>query len=344
MVDLLSWLRRHNETRPRAEQVSLSGFDVQLPQLALLRVLDLLGGHSAGARGAAERNYAAFQSFLPAQSVLDRGGEEAYAAQMDSFVKFRTASRRRRRETTLGVAAVLADLENRADEYRSNLSAPAVSEAQHAARVVVWAESLYRSAASATPGGLAGAFNLIAAQFARTVSRNPAVNRERAMADCFTWLHAQAAHGAKTVLWTHNLHTLRRPGSMGSLLRDTYGDEVLTVVGAFAGGVVRARRLASNWTHYSPIETFDVPTPQPGSYEAGLSEVGREPFWLDLRKCPETSPWLDGPRTILQIGASYSPNHRRATERRLRLREQADVVTFVGRSTPTHSLDGPARA
>ena len=208
MVDLLSWLRRHNETRPRAEQVSLSGFDVQLPQLALLRVLDLLGGHSAGARGAAERNYAAFQSFLPAQSVLERGGEEAYAAQMDSFVKFRTASRRRRRETTLGVAAVLADLENRADEYRSNLSAPAVSEAQHAARVVVWAESLYRSAASATPGGLAGAFNLIAAQFARTVSRNPAVNRERAMADCFTWLHAQAAHGAKTVLWTHNLHTL----------------------------------------------------------------------------------------------------------------------------------------
>ena len=58
--------------------------------------------YSAGARGAAERTYAAFQSFLPAQSVLERGGEEAYAAQMDSLVKFRTASSRRRRETTLG--------------------------------------------------------------------------------------------------------------------------------------------------------------------------------------------------------------------------------------------------
>src|SRR5262249_53072164 len=67
------------------------------------------------------------------------------------------------------------------------------------------------------------------------------VSRDTSMAANVAWILEQFPN-AKVVLWAHNGHINRQPGTMGSLLADWYGKDYLPIEFAFHEGNYNAIR------------------------------------------------------------------------------------------------------
>ena len=117
--------------------------------------------------------------------------------------------------------------------------------------------------------------------------------RDRSMAENVRWL-VDYNEGAKTILWAANAHILAAPGSgsMGDLLRQTYGDDMVFV--AF----LRNRKSEG----LAPDETDPGHGAHEGSVEAFLTTAGLDKAVFDLRSLPRgaVSKYFDAPR---QTGA-----------------------------------------
>jgi erythromycin esterase len=135
---------------------------------------------------------------------------------------------------------------------------------------------------------------------ATTHATAPADYRDRSMAENVDWILGQRPPGTKIVLWAHNGHVSRRPGSMGGFLAERHKDDMVVVGFALHEGrytaVARGAGLQAN----------DASPSGPGSIEYALHQAGEPRAILDLRKVDKARPesgWLVDPLDHRSIGA-----------------------------------------
>jgi erythromycin esterase len=194
-------------------------------------------------------------------------------------------------------------------------------------------------AASSEPGA-AGVARRTARSTARYVRQQAAPTtreyvelRDEGMAENLAFLLEERFPGEKVIVWAHNFHVRHDnlsipPDStmfpdvaartMGSWIRERYGDRVYTV-----GLYAHHGRAADN-----AGELFDIPPAAPGSLEALLHAFGAEALFVDLRAegLPQA---LEAPVTARYDGT---------VPLTMILRDQYDAVLFVDEATPRRPL------
>lgn len=129
------------------------------------------------------------------------------------------------------------------------------------------------------------------------------VTRDASMAANVKWV-LDHSNGAKIVLWAHNGHVETVSGSMGSALRQTYGDQMVVFEFAFNQGSFQAIPLGGG-----ALRNFTAPPAPAGSLDATLAASGIPLFALDLHAAPKSGPvadWLNTAHKTRSIGAMYS--------------------------------------
>jgi erythromycin esterase len=156
--------------------------------------------------------------------------------------------------------------------------------------------------------------------------------RDRGMAENLISLIDGLAPNRKVIVWGHNFH-LRHDNlaippraemfpnvaarTMGSWLREKYGDELYTV-GLYA---YRGQAMDNSGKIYT------IELPEAGSLESRLHEVGVQAAFLDFSRAPRGSgtAWIDQPTTA---------RHDGTTPLSMVLRDQYDAVLVVDEVTP----------
>jgi erythromycin esterase len=155
------------------------------------------------------------------------------------------------------------------------------------------------------------------------------VSRDFSMAQNVDWI-LKLSPDAKVVLWAHNGHVERQPGSMGSFLDKWYGQNYLPIDFAFHEG--RYNAVGS-----SGLNAYDASASFPGSAEYIFHQTGIPQFILDLRKPSLDQPasaWMLGDVYIRNIGAvvadGFAPRHD--------LSQYSDGLIFFDHSSPSTLL------
>lgn len=299
VLDMIEWMRDHNQTSGAGRTISFLGFDMQFSQRAMgeveaFRVELGEAGNRLGSLMA--EGFVCWQIWNQAR---------AYSAMPASH----------REECRAGIDAVYDDLAAHQAEYEAVTSPEAYAHARRAARVIVQHEYL----ASRDWVG---------------VEPNP---RERFMAENAEWLLDQGGPDAKIVLWAHNAHIWDLKPWMGWYLRSTYGDEMVNVGFSFARGSFNAVTRRQN--QFFGLSEHSVGPPSPASYEFQFERLGSPRFLLDLRplraNVPEGARWLTEPRLHRRIGAVYDPDRPGQFYTSVSLPLAYDVLIHFGGSSPS---------
>lgn len=156
--------------------------------------------------------------------------------------------------------------------------------------------------------------------------------RDRGMAENLEFLLEELFPGEKIIVWGHNFHVrhdnLAIPPdtsifpdvaarTMGSWIRERYGDEIYTV-GAYA----YSGRAADN-----SGDVYEIEPARPGSLEALLHGAGHGVVFVDLSRASDgaATAWMREP-----ITARYDAT----TPLTMIPRDQYDAVLLVARATP----------
>jgi len=170
--------------------------------------------------------------------------------------------------------------------------------------------------------------------------RSNEISRDRSMADNVKWILNQSPN-AKIVLWAHNGHVAAAgPGgfeSMGSMLRKTFGDQMVIFGFAFNHGSFQAIKQGKG------LQDFTVPPAPPGSFDAMLAATGIPLLAIDLRQAPRSGPvaaWLNESHKSRSIGAIYSEDAHDTLMANLAARDCFDVMLFVDKTTAARKNPG----
>jgi len=276
VLDMIQWMRRHNENPGSAPTVSFLGFDMQFPGMAIYNVLVFLEAVDPDAVAFATEHTDCMASCANGPDGSTVGNR--YSEHTQTY-----------RDACLGdVSLVYDSLEQHRTEYEAASSPEQFARALRSARLIIQYEDM-------ASGRTAGA-------------------RDLYMAENAIWLLDQAGAGAKIVLWAHNGHVGDNPvyggsASMGHHLRAEYGDEMVIVGFDFHHGSFRAVTVTPSGG-YGPLMDHSVGQPPPSSYEYYFHAAGYERFLLDLREVDTATPatsWLAGHRLMRSIGAVFTP-------------------------------------
>lgn len=175
-----------------------------------------------------------------------------------------------------------------------------------------------------------------AIQNARVVFQTADMNaggqsRDVAMADNVSWILDHTPRGAKIVLWAHNGHVSRNPGSMGSYLAKKYGREMVVFGFAFHEG--RYNAVAKE----GGLKASDATPSAPGSLEWACHATGLPRFIVDLRRAasdPLASAWLAQDLPMRSIGAMAMEGGFRP----IRVSEAYDALIYFDQTRPSELL------
>ena len=173
--------------------------------------------------------------------------------------------------------------------------------------------------------------------------------RDQHMFQTLRQILTHAGPDKKAVVWAHNSHIgdarhtamgrARGELNIGQLCRETYADDAALIGFSTASGTVAA---ASEWD--APMETKDIRTPRPDSYEALCRNVGYERFLWDFEQ-DRAGPFYDllrKPRLERYIGVIYRPETERASHYSLAtLPDQYDAFVWFDKTravTPLPTL------
>ncbi len=314
VLELVHWMRRHNDALPPVARVGFYGLDLYSLYTSIDEVLRYLDQVDAAAAREARERYACF----------DHYGEDSQAYGMAAGIGLSESCAH-------GVQLQLQQLQQRAAEYAAKEGPSAGDEyfyAQQNARLIINAEEYYRTMFR----GRVSSWNL----------------RDRHMADTLDalvgHLGERSGQPAKVVVWEHNSHIgdarateTSRLGewNVGQLVRERHGDDTFLLGFTTYDGSVAA---ASSWD--GVVERKQVLPALPESHEALLHECGAGNFYLPLRGDSAASKIFDKRRLERAIGVLYLP----ATERQshyfyARLARQFDAVIHIDRTSAVTPLD-----
>lgn len=316
VLDLVGWLRAHNDRVPSERRVAFHGLDLYAMHAAMRAVIAWLEGVDPAAALRARERYGCFEDF--GADPHEYGSHAGFGirpdcgpAVTDQLVELLRAEGERR-----GEAGETVD-----DDFF----------ALQCARLVVGAEAYYKAAF----GGRATSWNLRDAHMADTLDR---------LAEHL----ADTGRPAKVVVWAHNSHVgdarasdLGRTGelSLGQLCRERHGDETFVVGFSTHRGTVTA---ADGWDR--PAGRMAVRPAAPDTYEDLLHRVGHERFLLDLRDLGEAAGALAEERFERAIGVVYKPASERWSHLfRACLPRRFDALIHVDETRAVEPLERTSR-
>ena len=320
VLDMVGWLRAHDETRARPARVGFYGLDLYSLHASMAAVLAYLDRVDPEAARRARARYACFDQFgEEAESYgralalgLGETCEQEVVAQLVDLM-------RRRAEATRAAGLVDGD---------------AAFEAEQNARVVAHAEEYYRQ------------------MYARGVSTWNL--RDTHMADTLDALAAHLGPDARIVVWAHNSHVgdsaamgWEREGivreqrdeiTLGHLCRERHPGETVLIGFSTYDGTVTA---AHDWGE--PAERMRVRPALPGSYEELFHATGVPGFLLRLDQLGEASGALHEWHLQRAIGVVYRPRTERASHYyHVRLPAQLDAIIHLDHTRALEPLERTA--
>jgi erythromycin esterase len=268
VLDMIEWMRRHNQNPGGAPRVSFRGFDMQYSRVTMDDVEAFVGRVDPAALPAIREHYACFRRFEdPAGGARPLDYSRAPAAERESCLR--------------GILAVYAHLEAARDRYVRASSAREYERALRAARIVVQNEEHLRGVPLA---------------------------RDAHMAENAAWLLEQAGPGGRVVLWAHNGHVGNENLLMGGYLRRWLGPSYLIVGFSFDRGSFNAvirnatggSGLGRATVESAPEESYEHRFERLG-HPRFLLDL--RPF---RSSAPASAAWMNGPLPIRNIGAQFN--------------------------------------
>jgi erythromycin esterase-like protein len=316
ILDLVGWLRAHNERVGDARKVGFYGLDVYSLHSSIEAVIGYLARKDPEAAQAARERYACFDTLAADPQLYSQATALGLREDCEQEVVAQLADLQRRRAELLRAGGPLGE-----DE---------LFEAEQNARVVARAEEYYRSMYL----GYVSTWNL----------------RDTHMMDT---LDAIAAHlgrrgsEPKIIVWAHNSHVgdasatqrdMRGELNIGQLCRQRHPGETFLVGFSTYQGTVTA---ASDWG--DPAERKRVRPALPGSYEALFHRVGIPQFLLLTGGLGEAAGGLHESRLQRAIGVVYRPQTERQSHYyHVQLPEQFDAVIHIDETRAIEPLERTA--
>jgi len=279
MRELVDWLRRHNEARPRDERTAFYGLDLYSLYTSIGAVLTYLDEVDPASAAAARERYGCL---TPWESDPAKYGYAALTA--------------RYRSCEDDVVRMLQELLDRRLDYLT-YDGERYFDAVQNARLVTQAERYYRVMYYGGPHS----WNLRDSHMFQTLRR---VLRARGT-------------GSKAVVWAHNSHLgdasatemgARGEINLGQLCRRHMGRLVYSIGFGTDHGTVAA---ASDWNE--PMQVKQVRPSHPHSYERVCHASGVPEFLLALRPEGALRGALTEPRLERAIGVVYRPESELAS-------------------------------
>ena len=303
-IDMIHWMRAHNENSSESHLVSFFGFDTQFHTMAMDTVLAYLELVDTDRVAETIRLY---YCFSPDRARLYAGSSVESKATCQANLQ-----------------AVYDQLSQQQSEYEALSSPEAFAHALQSARVVLQVEHQAR------------------------LGDHDFLVRDLYMAENVTWLLEQAGPNGKIVLSAHNFHvgTIDDHGlkTMGTYLRERYGDEMIVVGFSFYEGSFHSRLLAETaqmGDEPGDLTEFAVTLPPEDSYESYFHSMELPRFILDLRHLPSdpaARDWLSTPHFLRSIGAAYQPSHPEEFFDHTILPDLFDVIIYFQDTSPSSLL------
>jgi erythromycin esterase len=279
VLDMINWMRAHNQNPGDDPTVSFMGFDMQYAGMAIHNVIEYL-------------------------EVVDPVGAARAQARYACMVPFANGPR--------GSVEFGGRYQNQPQGYRD----ACVKELLTVRDSLLAHQSEYETASSVSEFAMADRNARVVLQFEDMASARTQGARDYYMAENAIWLLDQAGPEAKIVLWAHNGHVADNPNygesvSMGYYLRREYGDDLVIAGFDFYQGGFRAMSRVNYWESYVLGDHFVGPAPVT-SYEGFFHSAGMDRMILDVRGLDlgtTATSWLAGPRLMRSVGAVYSPTN-----------------------------------
>jgi erythromycin esterase len=308
VMDMILWMREHNEDPGDDPKVSFLGFDMQYPGLGIQNVVEYLVLVDPEAAAEASTRYACMSAFA--------NGPRGFTG-LDS--RYRNQTQSYRDTCVVALQAVLDSLIAHQNDYEAASSDGAYALAEQSARVVLQYEDM---------------------ESGRTMGA-----RDYYMAENAKWLLEQAGPDSKMVLWAHNGHIADDPNygqsvSMGYYLRRHYADDLVIAGFDFYQGGFRAVTYI-RYNVYGGVENHTVGPPLPHSYEDYFHSAGMDRFVLDLRGVglgSSATTWLAGPRLMRSIGSVFSPTNPDSYFREVSIPSYYDLIIYFDSTTAAVGL------
>jgi erythromycin esterase len=278
VVELVTWLRLHNDRQQPERRVGFYGLDVYSLWDSMHAVIEYLERIDPALARAARRAYSCFdpyhddpQDYARATALVPTSCEAE-------------------------VVGVLRELRARAPEYKSD-GREAYFNAEQNAVTALNAELYYRTMVRGGPSS----WNV----------------RDTHMVETLERLMVHYGPASRAIVWEHNTHIgdarytdMARHGmvNVGQLVRDRHDDEgvVLVGFGTHHGTVI----AADEWG--APMDRMRVPDARPGSWEDVCNREHEDDKLLIFSdEAHGGVPGLEGPRDHRAIGVVYNPHNER---------------------------------
>ena len=278
VVDLVGWLRRHNDRAHRERRVGFYGLDVYSLWDSMRAVVEYLERIDPELARGARHAYACFDPYYEdAQDYARATAIVPTSCEAEAI-------------------SVLRELRRRAPEYRED-GREAYFDAEQNALVARNAELYYRTMVRGGPSS----WNV----------------RDTHMVETLERLMAHHDPGAKAIVWEHNTHVgdarftdmaRHEMVNVGQLVRQHHGEEGVVIVGF---GTHRGTVIAADeWGE--PMERMRVPDARGGSWEDVCHRAGADDKLLLFTEAEDGGiAGLDEPIDHRAIGVVYDPRHER---------------------------------
>ena len=174
--------------------------------------------------------------------------------------------------------------------------------------------------------------------------------RDESMAENTERVMRQIGPEGRMVLWAHNYHISNQRNAQGSYMKETFGDDLVTLAFTHERGSFTAysRNARSN-------QAWELDPPLADSVEHYLSAASAPQFILDLRTVDENTPggsWLTERRETRSIGCCYEEEEPENYWFPRQMTELYDLIAHFESTGPTTVLpfyfslfetDGPGR-
>lgn len=167
--------------------------------------------------------------------------------------------------------------------------------------------------------------------------------RDRFMAENVAWLLEHSDASSKIVLWAHNSHvsaSLPVAKSMGTYLREQYGNDMVVIGFDFFKGSFNAAAVDTQLERQGALSSHNVPPPPEDSYEALFHNIGLPRLYLDLRVASDWTggQWIQGPHPFRSIGATFDSKRPEDYFYNARLADEYDVIFYFEETWPSTLL------
>jgi erythromycin esterase len=303
VLDMIRWMRTHNENPGQAPLINFYGFDMQFYKVAMDNVTDYLKKVDADSATQADKLYRCFRQYS------------------DREVIYAQLSAEKRSACEADLQAVYDQLSERQSTYEIRSSSTQFALALQNARLVLQAEQMY----GAGDAGYMLRDRYMADNVAWLLSQGGP------NAKIILWAH----NG-------HVSTDASNPKPMGAYLRERYGAQMVVFGFSFFQGSFNAVNISEAGNAAGGIRALSVALPPEDSYEYYFQSAKIPRFFLDLRNLPSTLPtteWLLVSHPFRSIGSAYKPSSPEEFFSSVILPQTFDIIIYFQDTSPSILLN-----